>query len=122
MPRHSIWVIREPQEWPVAKTCYYTFSNMDALFDFVTGLGLIPFVTGRYRVTRTLLSREHGSSFALWLRLQAPPYPSREETAYLKKHALPSSGMEIRECHETMLVDVSLMPLEMELVTIEPQS
>jgi hypothetical protein len=30
--------------------------------------------------------------------------------------------MEIRECHETMLVDVSLMPLEMELVTIEPQS
>lgn len=72
--------------------------------------------------TRTLLSREHGSSFDLWLRLQAPPYPSREETAYLKKHALPSSGMEIRECHETMLVDVSLMPLEMELVTIEPQS
>ena len=79
-------------------------------------------MTGRYRVTRTLLSREHGSSFDLWLRLQAPPYPSREETAYLKKHALPSSGMEIRECHETMLVDVSLMPLEMELVTIEPQS
>lgn len=76
--------------------------------------------TDRYRITRTLLSREHGSSFDLWLLLQAPASPSREETAYMKKTAVPACGMEIRECHETLLLDISLMPLEMELLIIEP--
>ena len=76
--------------------------------------------TGRYRITRTILNREHGSSFDLWLRLQAPPSPSREETDYMKKYALPAGEMEIRECNDTMLLDVSLMPLEMELLMIEP--
>lgn len=76
--------------------------------------------TDRYRITRTLLNREHGSSFDLWLRLQAPPAPTREETAYMKKNSLPAGGMEIRECRDTMLLDVTLMPLEMELLTIEP--
>lgn len=76
--------------------------------------------TGRYRITRTLLSREHGSSFDLWLRLQAPPCPSREETAYMKKNAEPAGSMEILECRDTLLLDVALMPLEMELLMIEP--
>ncbi|MBR3187153.1 MAG: helix-turn-helix domain-containing protein [Lachnospiraceae bacterium] len=76
--------------------------------------------TDRYRITRTLLSREHGSSFDLWLRLQAPPGPSGDETAYMKKHAVPAGKMEILECRDTLLIDVVLMPLEMELLTIEP--
>ena len=70
MPRHSIWVIREPQEWPVAKTCYYTFSNMDALFDFVTGLGLIPFV-------ELAASREHDR------QIQSHPHPPEQRTRFL---------------------------------------
>ena len=76
--------------------------------------------TDRYRIIRTLLSREHGSSFDLWLRLQAPPDPSGDETAYMKKHAVPACKMEILECRDTLLIDVVLMPLEMELLTIEP--
>ena len=76
--------------------------------------------TGRYRITRTLLNREHGSSFDLWLRLQAPPSPSREETEYMKKQAVPAVEMDIRKCHEPLLLDVALMPMEMEMLTIEP--
>ena len=76
--------------------------------------------TGRYRITRTFLNREHGSSFDLWIRLQAPSCPSRQETEYMKKNAVPAEGMDLRECRETMLLDVSLMPLEMEQLTIEP--
>lgn len=82
--------------------------------------GLPASKTGRYRITRTTLNREHGSSFDLWLRLQAPSCPSREETEYIKKYAVPDVRMEIRQCNETLLLDVSLMPLEMELLTIEP--
>lgn len=71
------------------------------------------------RVTRTLLNREHGSSFDLWLRLQAPPYPSKEETDYMKTQTAPLSLMEIRNAADPLVLDVSLMPLEMELIIIE---
>ena len=81
--------------------------------------GILEDAEHKCRITRTLLSRERGSSFDLWLKLQAPPYPSKEETEYMKKQSVPLPAMEILEAADPLVLDVSLLPLEMELIQIE---
>ena len=81
--------------------------------------GILEDAEHKCRITRTLLSRERGSSFDLWLKLQAPPYPSKEETEYMKKQSVPLPAMEIMETADPLVLDVSLLPLEMELIQIE---
>ena len=43
----------------------------------------------------------------------------RKLILYMKSQAVPEVRMEMKTCGDTMLLDVSLMPLEMELLVIE---
>ena len=74
---------------------------------------------GRYRIWRYALNRVQGSAFDQWLRMKAPAYPTREEILYLKKNSEPAGRMEVVDCRDTLLLDVTCMPLEMELICIE---
>ena len=74
---------------------------------------------GQYRIWRYALNRAQGSAFDQWLRMKAPAYPTREEILYLKKNSEPAGRMEVVDCRDTLLLDVTCMPLEMELICIE---
>ena len=73
---------------------------------------------GRFRIERRLLNRDHGSSFDQWLLLQAPPCPSQEEIRYMKENAEPAVRMETVPCSGSLVLDVTLRPLEMELICL----
>ncbi len=78
--------------------------------------GLTP---GKYRILRYVLNKEHGSSYDLWIRLQAPAYPTTEETAYLRENSDPECSIEVVDCKGNLLLETDRMPLETELICIE---
>ncbi|MBR2188350.1 MAG: helix-turn-helix domain-containing protein [Eubacterium sp.] len=73
-----------------------------------------------YRITRRKLNRAHGSSFDRWLELQTPECPDQQTVRYLTEQAEPAVHMETVSCTGQLTLEVSCMPLEMELIRIEP--
>lgn len=75
--------------------------------------------SGLLKITRTRLTKEHGSSFDGWLRLRAPEWPSADEIRFLQEHTHPEERMEILPVSGEICLRSELLPLEMELIKMD---
>lgn len=76
-------------------------------------------LNGRYKVTRYMLNREHGSVFDKWVEMGAPENMTEEELEFLKGQATPKMSVEYVEVEGTYKTKAYLPVHGVELITLE---
>lgn len=98
------------------ESAYQVFANQRSLHFQLRLTGL---ADGKYRMKKYEISRTSGSSYDNWLALGAPAAPSREELEYLRRTAVPAqTGSILSVCQETV-IESTLTPHEVQLITLE---
>ncbi len=71
---------------------------------------------GSYRVERTGINREHGSSFDSWVKLGAPAYPDAAEVQYLSAECEPERHLYKETVEDSVSLESILEPHSVELI------
>lgn len=71
---------------------------------------------GQYRFERRKISRKSGSAFSEWVRMGAPDYLNPDEERYLKSKTIPDLSIDTVEADPDLDIEVTLGPLEVEMV------
>ncbi len=75
---------------------------------------------GKYRVTRTKITKQQGSPYDAWVEMGAPEVLHQEDLEYLKARSTPERCVEIIEVTESTLLTSLLEPHSVELIELKP--